>query len=405
MKTKIALIIVIYLSAQNFFNPFGLIPANIGKLSFYVFSLIGLLIAINIKNNSINYPRKYYKMVLLGIIISILSVWINYDQSLTVSVITTLPYFFSYIFFYILVKFSPNISIVFRFIKILVAISFFIFLANLITFPNVIFGAGKEEYDMSRGFARLGVPMIELVLLCFFYAVNKWVLSGKKKWLIWVGVTGFLVVFSLTRQIILCGFVFALLIILQKAKMWKKVMVVVSIVIFGMFVLPETPIYKSMMELSETQMDRNKYDEEDIRITAWRFYTIEYQANVLTRIVGNGMPSIGNSKVGNTFDAVTNSRYGGNGCYYVDVGWAGFYWLFGIFATAGLLLLLIKSLKKSLLINKIYLSYWILFIILTSVASAPIIYHFQVVSLSLILYIIFAYDNTRKIDSAYSSQL
>ena len=183
--------------------------------------------------------------------------------------------------------------------------------------------------------------------------------------------------------------------ILQKAKLWKKILVIC--VLFGVyqFVLPQIPIYKTMTELSENQIEKNKYKEEDIRITAWRFYTVEYQKNEITRIIGNGLPSIGNSKIGNKFDAVTNARYGGNGCYYVDVGWAGFYWLFGIFATLGLLTILIKALIMARRMKKDYYVYWILFILITSVASAPIIYHSQVVSLCIILYMIFANNNKK----------
>ena len=161
-----------------------------------------------------------------------------------------------------------------------------------------------------------------------------------------------------------------------------------------------------MTELSENQIEKNKYKEEDIRITAWRFYTVEYQKNEITRIIGNGLPSIGNSKIGNKFDAVTNARYGGNGCYYVDVGWAGFYWLFGIFATLGLLTILIKALIMARRMKKDYYVYWIMFILITSVASAPIIFYGQVVSLCIILYMIFANNNKKyEINSVNNTQL
>lgn len=35
--------------------------------------------------------------------------------------------------------------------------------------------------------------------------------------------------------------------------------------------------------------------------------------------------------------------YGGNECLLFDVGWAGFYWLFGAFSTVGLIILINKS--------------------------------------------------------------
>lgn len=406
MRTKLYLIILIYLAAQNFFNPLGAIPEVASKFMFYLLSLIGLWFAFISKKRVVNYPRKSYIMIMCGIVISVFSVWLNYDQPLSVSITTTLPYMFGYSFLYLLLKYSPDIDFLLKFIKVLVICSSIIFLANLLAFPNTVFGEGKEEFDMSRGFARLGVSMIELVVFYMFYSINQYQTSKKKKWICWSILTGVLVVFSLTRQVILLGFAFSILMILQKAKLWKKILVIC--VLFGVyqFVLPQIPIYKTMTELSEYQMEKNKYKEEDIRITAWRFYTDEYQKNEITRIIGNGLPSIGNSKIGNQYDNITNARFGGNGCYYVDVGWAGFYWLFGTFATLGLLIILIKALIMARRMKKDYYVYWILFILISSVASAPIIFHSQVVGLCIILYIIFANnDSEYEINSINNPQL
>ena len=239
-----------------------------------------------------------------------------------------------------------------------------------------------------------------------FYSISQYQTSKKKKWICWSILTGVLVVFSLTRQIILLAFAFSILMILQKANLWKKILVTCVLLGVYQFVLPQIPIYQTMTELSEMQAEMNNYDKEDIRITAWRFYTDEYQKNEITRIIGNGLPSIGNSKIGNQFDNITNATYGGNGCYFVDVGWAGFYWLFGIFATLGLLIILIKALIMARRMKKDYYVYWILFILISSVASAPIIFHSQVVGLCIILYIIFANnDSEYEINSINNPQL
>lgn len=406
MRTKLYLIILIYLAAHNFFNPLGSIPEVVSKFLFYLFSLIGLLLAYRSNNQEYNYPKKSYKMIILGIVISIFSVWLNYGQPLSVSFTTTLPYIFGYSFLYILMKYSPDIDFLFKFIKILVICSAFIFLANLLSFPNTVFGEAKQGFDMSRGFARLGIPMVEFVVFYMLFSVSQYQTSKKKKWIFWSILTGVLVVFSLTRQIILLAFAFSILMILQKANLWKKILVTCVLLGVYQFVLPQIPIYQTMTELSEMQAERNSYEKEDIRITAWRFYTDEYQKNEITRIIGNGLPSIGNSKIGNQFNNITNIQYGGNGCYYVDVGWAGFYWLFGLFATLGLLIILIKALIMAIRMKKDYYVYWILFILISSVASAPIIYHSQVVSLCIILYIIFANnDSEYEIDSINNTQL
>lgn len=395
MRTKLYLIILIYIAAHNFFNPLGTIPLAASKFMFYLLSLIGLWLAFISKKRVVNYPNTSYKMIMCGIAISVFSVWLNYDQPLAVSIITTLPYIFGYSFLYVLLKYSPDIDFLFKFIKTLVICSSLIYLVNLLSFPNTVFGAGKEEFDTSRGFVRLEVPMIELVVFYMFYSISQYQTSKNKKWIFWSILTGVLVVFSLTRQVMLLGLAFSILMILQKAKLWKKILVICLLLGVYQFILPQIPIYKAMTEISERQAEKNRYEVEDIRITAWRFYTYEYQKNGITRIIGNGLPSIGNSTTGNEFDKITNAQYGGNGCYFVDVGWAGFYWLFGIFATIGLLVILIKALIMARRMKKDYYVYWILFIIITSVASAPILFYGQVVSLCIILYIIFA-DNIKK---------
>lgn len=396
-KFKIILIILIYLSAQSFFNPLGVISAQLSKFLFYGFSLVGLFVALRNKTRiKQRYPSKAYWLMMTAIILSVLSVWIFYDQPFVVSLVTTLPTIFSYLFFFILLKYSPDKVLLMKFVKIMVVCSFVMYIANMLSFPNMIFGASQDEYDDSRGFVRLGVPMIEFVILWLFYSVNQWIIFDRKKWLVWIAITGFLVVMSLTRQVILISFVFSFLMIIQKAKIWKKIVVIGAVASLTMFVLPEIPIYKSMMELSQKQAEDNKYDKEDIRITAWRFYTIEYQENIVTRIMGNGLPSIGNSTLGDKFEKTVSLMYGGNGCYFVDVGWAGFYWLYGIFAVFGLLALVIKASLIALRKKNNYLFYWLLFIIISSVSSAPILFHSQVVSLCIVLYLIFGNDYERK---------
>lgn len=396
-KLKKVLIILIYLSAQSFFNPLGAISAQLSKFLFYGFSLIGLFIALRNKYRiKQQYPSKAYWQMMTAILLSVLPVCIIYDQPLVVSLVAILPTIFSYLFFFILLKYQPDKGLLINFVKIMVVCSFIMYIANLLTFPNLIFGASKNAYDDSRGFVRLGVPMIEFVVLWLFYSVNQWIMSGSKKWLVWIAITGFLVVMSLTRQVILISVVFSFLMIMQKAKIWKKIVVIAAVASFTMFVLPEIPIYKSMMELSQKQAEDNKYDKEDIRITAWRFYTIEYQENIVTRIMGNGLPSIGNSTLGDKFEKTVSLRYGGNGCYYVDVGWAGFYWLYGIFGVLGLLTLVIKASLIALRKKNNYQFYWLLFIIISSVSSAPILFHSQVVSLCIVLYLIFGNDYERK---------
>lgn len=164
----------------------------------------------------------------------------------------------------------------------------------------------------------------------------------KNKIYIWLIIlTTIFIILSVTRQYILLSIILGIIFILNKASLSKKIITASLCIIIYLFVLPQIPIYKTMVELSEEQAERNK-TEEDIRIKAWNFYIDEYQTNQITRILGNGIPSIGNSNWGNEHGQIVDKNLGGNGCYMADVGWAGFYWEFGLIATIGLLIILLK---------------------------------------------------------------
>ena len=397
-KNKYIIIVLIYLSAQNFFNPFGIVPPQIGKALFYIFSLIGLYFAFKsrVKLNWIKYPRQTYKLLIIGICVSIAMGSLFHDQSFMVTMIATLRYLFAYLFFFILMKLQVNKVQIEKLFKILVACSLVIYLANLAVFPNKIFGESQEEYDMSRGFARLGVPMLEIVVTYFLYSINQWIIYRKKKYVYWIILTAILIFMSLTRQVIALSAILGFLFVMQKANWFKKLAVITCCLFITYFVLPQIPMVKTMIELSEQQSLDNTEDE-DIRITAWRFYTSEFQTNELTPFLGNGVPSYGKSKWGDFVEQTTALRTeGGNSCFTVDVGWAGFYWYFGAFATFGLILMFWKGIIRKKNAGKQYLSYSLAFVAITAVASGPILFYSQICSVSLLFYLAYAKENSNR---------
>ena len=389
------LYILIVLSSLSFFNPLGLIPSIISKFIYYVLCLIGLFYSLRRGKNlkHIVYPRSLYRMIILGIIMSIFMASFFQNQSFLTSLIATLPYLFGYITFYILMKLNiPTIKIE-KAIWTFCYISMGIYIINVISFPNIIFGTEKEAYDMSRGVVRLGIMLIELIVLFFFYSINQWILFKKKVYILLIFLTALFIVLSVTRQYILLSFGLGFIFILQKASLAKKIAVIVFCFFIYKFVLPQLPMYNAMVELTEAQAEKNEYDKEDIRIQAWQFYTYEYQTNSMTAILGNGVPSLGNSQWGNEFREAVYPDYGGNGCFTSDVGWAGFYWNYGLFTTLGLFFLLLKAAFKKKEKKEQYLSYWCIFIIITSVASGPIIIYYQIISIMTVLYLIYGKEN------------
>lgn len=376
------------LASVSFFNPLGLITPQTGKFFFYLAGLIGFIIAIRkgINTTNIKYPRTAYKLILIGIIFSILMVYLYQKQSFTITVMTTIPYIVSYLFFYILLKLNISPERIKKTIWILCFCGIGIYFINLIGFPNLIFGSIKEEYDTSRGIIRIGIPFIELIILFFFYSINQWLITKKKKWIIVIIAIGIIIILSVIRQYIILSALLGFFLVMKNKSITNKITIIILCSALFIYIVPQIPIYKTMMQLSKQQVENNKYAEEDIRIKAWRFYTYEYQTNEITAIFGNGIPTFGNSPWGNKVEKVTDT----NRCFGVDVGWAGFYWYFGLLSTGGLLLLMIKATLKKKRPEDEYLTYWIIFITLTALTSGPILFYNQIFSISTVLYLIYA---------------
>lgn len=386
---------MVYLAAHSFFNPLGIVSASSAKAVFIGFSVLFFLYAKKKGKNRISYPSQSYKLLVWGIFIASIMGAIFHDQSYMVSVVAVMPYLMGYLFFYSVLLLNPSPEKLEKSFQILTICSLLMYLSNLISFPNMIFGESQDEYDMSRGFVRIGIPMIEIVVTYFFYSINQWIVTKQRKNIYWILLTAVMIFMSLTRQVIALSAILGLLFVMQTASWFKKISVIAICIFVVYVVLPQIPMVKTMMELSEKQAINNRSDE-DIRVTAWRFYTTEFQTNKLSPILGNGVPSYGKSRWGN-FVEQTTALYedGGNACFTVDVGWAGFFWYFGGVATLGLLLMFWKGIRIKKNKDRQYLTYSLAFIALTAIASGPILYYSQICSLSLILYMAYASKENR----------
>lgn len=237
-KKLFIVIVSVYLASQQFFNPLGAISQQLGKFLFYAFTLIALIIALNKKNVSNNYPKKAYSLIIIGILFSIFMGGTFHEQSINICIIASLPYLLSYLFLYILFKVNISNYKIEKLLKTMVICSAIIYISNLIVFPNKIFGVEKDEYDMSRGFARIGVPMIEIVVVYFFYSINQWILSKNKKSIFYIILCLLLIFMSLTRQIIIFSIIAGVWFILIKASKTKKMITLSVIIVCFIFIIP-----------------------------------------------------------------------------------------------------------------------------------------------------------------------
>lgn len=397
-KQRFILTLIVFLSSIGFLNPLSLFSDQVVKFMFYLSFLIAAFVATRNRNKHasiIHYPKKIYYTLILGISFSTVMVYLFQNQSFSTTVIATLPFLFSYLFLFVLLRFSLSKELLIKLITVLCILGIIAYLVDRITFPVIIFDTGRSQLDEERGI-RINIPFIELDVMMFMYSINQYLSKHERKWLFGIIVFGLFIILSLTRQIILLSLVLGLLLCMQKVLFFKKLFVLAGAYIVYIFILPQIPLYQNMMKISEEQAEQNQYKEDDIRIQAWRFYTDEYQTNSLTYIFGNGVPSFGNSIWGDNVARTVYIENGGNGCYQADVGWAGFYWYFGLFSTFSLLFLLVIAIKQRKDGNEQYINYWLLFILTSSLASGVIIYQSQILSVMTGLYLAFKSQINKK---------
>ena len=158
-------------------------------------------------------------------------------------------------------------------------------------------------------------------------------------------------------------------------------------------------MYKALNELTQEQIDSNNNSKEDIRITAYRYYTYEQWTNTAVALFGHGMYSNnGDSEYGTRMD---NETYA-NKCFAVDVGWAGYTFFFGIVGAVCLIILLVSTiLHCSRYRSKEYLAYWFTYLIFASIATAPIFYTYTSLVIAIALYLAYCPEDDMHYDSEY----
>lgn len=376
------------LSAVAFFNPLHFLDDTNAKLVFYVFSLLSFVYGVGFTPRQ-RIGIKSYSFLLLSIVISMLMASAFHNQSMAISIKATIPFLFGYLFLYTLIRFQLDEDYIEKVIMVLCITSMIIYCVDFITFPNSVFG-NVVKGDNSRGMTRIIPPMIELLVFLVFYSIYKYRCFFQKKWIV-IGIVALVfVVLSLTRQYIILTVGLGLLYLLKNVSLMKKLFITVSFctIVWGAF--EYIPIFQAMRSFTQKQIHTSKTKDEDIRIKAVRFYTYEYQTNSLSPILGNGIPSF-TSPWGREVKRKTFHNH----CFAHDVGWAGMFWYFGLLGTLSLLLFLKKMMVYSYRI-KPYICYWFMFILLASLASGPILYHNEIISISIISYLAIAYGKENR---------
>lgn len=385
MDKYLKLIFLFVISSLGFYNPNQILDPTVIKFIFYVIAVICIVFAFNCnKYNNINIfknkvTKNAYYSILLGIIISVLLVPLFNKQSLIISVQAVLYRWFAYAFLFVLIRFNPPVDKVEKLLVVMGFLGIFVNGINMLTAPNCLFGNQQEEIDISRGFVRVRTPIIYICFL-FFYSLSRFKYERKKVWGLTCMLAYMFIVFWVARQYILYCAILGFLFYLSNISILKKILISLLLLFITQYVLLKLPFIQNFIEMTQEQSENA---DNDIRMRAWMFYLDELQTNDVTRILGNGIPSMGNSVYGNEFEKKISTYY----VYASDVGWIGFYFYHGLLALSGLCILFVSAIFRKHQTRYKYISYLIFLFVLTSFAGGAIIIPEEITALMLFIYI------------------
>lgn len=392
-RGKIFIIFFVILISVNFFNPFGVIQFTLSKILFTGICLFGLFTCkikkVHLCDRSFTNS---YMLLITSMLLSYFICSVYNGQPFWITLKACSHFILAYTFFYVLLGYQVSNEKIIHLVKIVCILSMIVCVMNYMTFPAIIFGTESDEYDTSRGIVRLGVPCIELIVLLFLYYINLYQESNKRKYLYCVGVCLVFIILSLTRQVILYSVILGALLYFKSVPLWKKILFSLLCFVLVQYVLPNLELFQSMQALTDEQISKNNDGYENIRLIAWRLFTDELQTNEITRFLGNGYPVADASLWGRNI----LTTYKMMQCFPTDVGWAAFYFYYGIIATISLVFILLKGVFWSKSRHGYYLTCWFLFVILSDFTSGMILYPNQIISITIALYLVYNENSMKK---------
>jgi hypothetical protein len=287
----------------------------------------------------------------------------SWDQGLVDTVKATFPYMLWMFYFYLLRK-KVSINIIENIILTYGIFYVILYAIQFIYSDTVLFGY-KEQFWENRGITRIIFPGGNIFYLAIFIAINR-LISEKQNKLFWTLYTliGIIIpILQVTRQ-----FIFATLLIYfihfgRNLNIYKKIVFI--FIFIGSFIYVtnlENPIVKGIREMNkETIQEGRQY----IRILAGEYFLFDYSPNYVSRLLGNGVPYVGNTKYGNYVLNLQERRF----FYLSDVGIIAVYVMFGLLAILGYVLLWYKSFSYRLPKQYLYPKYYLWFLLITSFTS------------------------------------
>ncbi len=396
------LMVFIILASNSFFQfkPFQEHESKL-KFVFYFSIFLGVILSYTFLYDKQNRIRNLtIRKQPIGLVISLFIVtlisafnaYIYKDQSLVTSIITNLQTLSVYFLFFTVIGLRLNVRQFENLIILFGTLYLLVLLIDSITLPNPLFG--KYSIDYTRGgVVRLRIQGFYWTVALFFFSIQQYIDKGKKIYLPLIVLCLLAAVLTFARQYIVLSFVLGFFFYFTGVSLKKKLNIVVLGLFFSLFVIPNTQIYKNFTKMTKEQMEKNKYEKEDVRMKDYRVFLFDYPRSTMQYLFGCGRASYGNSKYGDELERMSIEEH----LIQVDVAWAGFVFYFGYIAVALLLFIILKSLFQKCPSRYYYLKYIILYISLCSIVGGSILFYDEFLIMFLSIYMLYRVSSLQKI--------
>jgi hypothetical protein len=385
-KGNFAFILLFTLSSFVFFRPLFLVSDN-NPVPKYIYFVLLLWVTFS-SLNSMFFKRPYQfsfpvKLLLLGIVASIISATTFRGQALFDSILAAEYPVLGYIFYFYLIERKVKITILEKVI-IWAGLAFIVtFLISFLAYPTHLFQYNETLED--RGFQRILLTGSGFLFLFTFYALNRVLTKRTLKWMVILMVCYLCVILSLTRIYILSTAAISIFFI------WKKQGAFIKLVLISL--LYGAVIFISQLSFTQKLLSKTQDDTEDIqnyiRFQSALYYTTEFQISPATMVLGNGFGYGDKTEYGRKLGQLQSQ-----GFYVEDLGFLGLYVYMGVFAILAYVLIFYKSFKAKLPPEYLYLKMFIIFLFLNGLTSSATFGESTILAIALTLYLFDAVNKT-----------
>lgn len=233
--------------------------------------------------------------------------------------------------------------------------------------PLMVLERYDGDLDTSRGMIRFRLAGSCLLYLAYFISLNKLIIKKNIANILLVSLFFLMIFFQLTRQIIVITIIVSLFYVFHKKIKWLVGLLVsfTCLIYFSKDIDPSsiqlTPV-RAMVELTMSQAEENEADE-NIRVTAYKYFFTSLSPNVITDIFGNSFPHTECSY------GMKTQKLKDQGLYLADVGFAQIYVTNGIIGLVLYLILFGCSFFVKLPKEYVYAKLYMIFMALCTIAT------------------------------------